>query len=69
MTCDDHHHQDHLEDDLPGRDVPGGHQHPPAPLLEVNVVVESHDDEFQEYHRQDTTHKLLVLRQTATLLF
>ena len=34
----------HLEDDLPGGNVSGGDQHPPAPLLEVDVVVESHNE-------------------------
>ena len=48
MTCDDHQDQDvhHLEDYLSGRDVPGSHQHPPAPLLEVDVVVDSHDEDL-----------------------
>lgn len=46
LTMHEHQDQDviHLEDDLPGLNIPGGHQHPPAPLLEVDVVVESHNE-------------------------
>ena len=66
MTHKYHQEQDdvpHLEDDLPGRNIPGRHQHPPAPLLEVDVVVEGHNELLLgEFHRPEPTHNLQALR-------
>ena len=66
MICDDHQDQDvhHLEDYLSGRDVSGSHQHPPAPLLEVDVVVESHDEVLgisqTRHNTQDPSSSILL---------